>query len=137
MSLKESPEFVKFYLPVLAWMVFIFVLSSVPGSALQPIEFPDAHVIAHSLLYAVLYYLGYRALSHQEYSNFVSKYSPILAFVFVALYGASDEYHQSFTPGRSEELKDWLFDVSSALVIMLAVVIADRIRDSRRRLGSN
>jgi VanZ family protein len=30
--------------------------------------------------------------------------------VFCSLYGASDEWHQSFVPGRMVEVADWLAD---------------------------
>jgi VanZ family protein len=33
-----------------------------------------------------------------------------LALLATSLYGVSDEWHQSFVPGRSSELADWLAD---------------------------
>ena len=97
LSLKEYPDFVKFHLPALLWMVFIFALSSVPGSTLAAIEFPYAHLIAHTLLYAMLYYLLYRALGHERFSAFLRRHRIGGALIIVALWGASDEYHQAFT----------------------------------------
>jgi VanZ family protein/UDP-2,3-diacylglucosamine pyrophosphatase LpxH len=35
----------------------------------------------------------------------------LLAFLAVALFGASDEWHQAFVPGRACEFGDWLADV--------------------------
>ncbi len=136
-NLRGLPDFVKFYLPALVWMAVIFTLSSMPGSTFQPMEFPDAHLVAHSLLFGVLYYFTYRALKHQDYSRLLSGFSPIFALIFVVLYGASDEYHQSFTPGRSEEMKDFLIDVTAAAVVMAAVVIADRIRDRKKKIETS
>jgi hypothetical protein len=37
-----------------------------------------------------------------------------LAVVLVSLFGISDEWHQSFTPGRSVEFADWIADTSGA-----------------------
>ncbi|HEX2855628.1 MAG TPA: VanZ family protein [Opitutaceae bacterium] len=37
-----------------------------------------------------------------------------LSVLVVSLYGLSDEWHQSFTPGRSVELADWLADTGGA-----------------------
>src|SRR5215216_5014808 len=37
-----------------------------------------------------------------------------LAVLIVSLFGISDEWHQSFTPGRSVEFADWLADTSGA-----------------------
>src|SRR5262245_43230628 len=38
------------------------------------------------------------------------------ALVVVAAYGATDEWHQSFVPGRSSEVADWIADTTGALV---------------------
>jgi len=126
LSLKEYPDFVKFHLPALVWMILIFALSSIPGSTLALIEFPYAHLIAHTLLYAVLYYLFYRALSHQRFSRILVRYRTGTAFLFVAIWGASDEYHQSFTPGRSPEVKDFLIDISAALIVLIVIALTNR-----------
>jgi VanZ family protein len=43
-----------------------------------------------------------------------------LALLLTSLYGASDEWHQSFVPGRSCELGDWIADtLGGALAIAL------------------
>ena len=126
----------KFQLPALIWMGVIFGLSSVPGSSLSPMEFPDAHLIAHSLLFGMLYYLVYRAFKYQSYSRFLSEFSLLVSLLLVMLYGASDEYHQSFTPGRSEELKDFMIDVVAAVVVLVIVVIFEKVRDNRKKFGT-
>lgn len=137
MNFREFPDFVKFQLPVLIWMGFIFVLSSIPGSSLSPLAFPYAHLIAHLLLFGMLYYLAYRAFKHQSYSRFFSEFSLLVSLLLVMLYGASDEYHQSFTPGRSEELKDFLIDVIAAVVVLIIVMIVEKVRDNRRKLETS
>jgi VanZ family protein len=41
-------------------------------------------------------------------------------WILVAIYGALDEYRQSFTPGRSVEFDDWLADIlGSAVAVTL------------------
>jgi VanZ family protein len=129
LSLRKYPNFVRFHLPVFLWMALIFALSSVPGSALAPMEFPFAHPIAHSLLYATLCFLLYRAFGHQSFSLFLRRFRLIAALVSVAVWGASDEYHQSFTPGRTPEFKDFMIDVSAALVVSILIMIINRFRD--------
>jgi len=40
----------------------------------------------------------------------------LLAIFLVSLYGALDEYHQSFTPHRYVEFDDWIADTSGAIL---------------------
>lgn len=47
------------------------------------------------------------------------------AIIICSFYGITDEFHQSFTPGRSVELADWLMDTGGAA---LAVFVYARWR---------
>ena len=136
-NLKKYPDFVTFYLPVLIWMALIFTLSSIPGSTLKDIEFPYAHPIAHSMLYGVLYYLSFRALSHHRLGQMRTSFSLAASFLIVALYGMSDEFHQSFVPGRTEELKDFIIDLSAALVVMIGVIVSRKFWKRSRAQDSH
>lgn len=44
------------------------------------------------------------------------------AVLFVSLFGLTDEWHQSFTPGRSVEIADWVADTLGAVVAVAAYV---------------
>lgn len=43
-----------------------------------------------------------------------------IAIVMVSVFGATDEWHQSFTPGRSVEFADWVADTLGAAVAVAA-----------------
>jgi VanZ family protein len=43
-----------------------------------------------------------------------------VAVVLVSLFGATDEWHQSFTPGRSVQFADWVADTLGAIVAVAA-----------------
>jgi hypothetical protein len=43
-----------------------------------------------------------------------------IAVLLVSLFGATDEWHQSFTPGRRVELADWVADTLGAAVAVAA-----------------
>jgi VanZ family protein len=113
-------------------MALIFTLSSIPGSAYAPYEFPYAHTIAHTILFGVLYFLLYRAFKYQSYSRLFADFSTVIAFFVVVLYGMSDEYHQSFVPGRSEKLSNVLNDTIAALIVFIAIVIYEKFIRSRQ-----
>ena len=71
-----------------------------------------AHRVAHMLEFAVLGALVLRATSSGQP---ITKRELIITVIVVALYGASDEFHQRFTPGRSSEGLSVLFDVAGGL----------------------
>ena len=53
------------------------------------------------------------------------------AWAIASAYGASDEWHQSFVPGRKPGVDDWLFDTHSG---GLAIYAWQRLWRSQRRL---
>ena len=66
------------------------------------------------------------------------RYGPaILAMSTAALYGALDEWHQSFVPGRDPSVLDWVADVSGAGLSLLFVLWLSRrpYRLGRRESG--
>lgn len=54
----------------------------------------------------------------------------LAALIFSSAYGASDEWHQSFVPGRLADAADWLADTLGA---MLALLLIRRFRVKRKK----
>ena len=114
----------------LLYGALIFALSETPGSALGALEMPPWLVnLAHVPLYAGFATLillafagGYRALQ-------ASPWPSLWTLGAVAAYALSDEYHQSFVPGRTPALGDVALDFGGAV---LAIWIMNTL--SRRRL---
>lgn len=50
------------------------------------------------------------------------------AWLIVAAFGATDEWHQSFVPGRSVELADWLADTLGAALAVCLYAGVERYR---------
>ena len=48
---------------------------------------------------------------------------PIFSFIIGAFYAVSDEFHQSFIPGRSGELRDVLIDSSGVLLGVVFITL--------------
>ena len=88
-----------FWAPVAAWCGLIFTLSSIPHLA-TPWGGWDLILrkCAHMVEYALLFLLTVRAL--KKTTDFSAKSYLTGAFLFTVLYAASDEFHQSFVPGR-------------------------------------
>jgi VanZ family protein len=106
---------VKWWLPVLIWMGVIFIGSSIGGLPRVGGKTTDGlvHRAAHVIEFAVLGALALRAVSQDRP---ITKRELIRALIVIALYGASDEFHQRFTPGRSSEGLSVLFDVAGGAI---------------------
>jgi VanZ family protein len=100
------------YGPPVAWAAAIFAASSRSdiGAAAG---IPDW--ITHGSAYAVLAFLTSRAVAG-GIGRRLSETAFALVVAIVTLYGISDEYHQSFVPGRDPSLGDVLKDLGGAVV---------------------
>lgn len=105
-------------LPPLAVMVLIFLLSHQQGDDLPPF-FPFFDKIAHFSIYGLL-----AATVIGAFRPEVRQLRPgvvILGAVLCCLvYGISDEFHQSFIPGRSPSAADVVADTLGGLSAALA-----------------
>lgn len=117
------------WIAVAAYAAAIFWLSSEP----QPLPFLPADIFAldkllHAVEYAVLAALLFRAL-HATAGT--PRHALALSFALASLYGASDEWHQSFVPNRSADPWDWASDAGGAAAGAALAWAALRHRGSR------
>lgn len=109
-------------LPPVAWMALLFFLSHQPDLP-GPGMIPDK--VYHFGAYAVLGALLLRAFHGGRYPL---RAVPATAAVFVTvLYGAGDEYHQSFVDGRDPSGADLIADAVGALAAVVAAWVWQRI----------
>ncbi len=108
-------KFAKWWLPVIAWMIVIFIGSSIGNVPRVGDKTTDGvvHRVAHVLEFAILGALLLRATSKAKP---ITKRDLIVSLIVVAVYGASDEFHQRFTPGRSSEGLSVLFDTAGGVI---------------------
>lgn len=86
----------------------IFLASSREANAPEFTRWiPRFDKLAHFSVYGLLGTLMLRGLGRR-------RWAPWLAIAAVSLFGASDEWHQSFVPGRSCEVADWVADTLGA-----------------------
>jgi len=102
------------WLPALAVMVVIFGFSSIPSREMPNFGFWDmvvkkgAHMLGYGLLAMAIWY-GLRFDKRRWW----------LAILLAVLYAISDEYHQSFVPGRHPSWVDvLLFDGGGAAIVV-------------------
>ncbi|MBN2500350.1 MAG: VanZ family protein [Anaerolineales bacterium] len=133
MKPPHTPAWVR-WLPAIMLMLVIFIFSAIPDAGLQtqfspdPVKIPNFGVanrvvkkLGHLLIYALLarcylYGLG----KHDRRTRWI-------AFGLAVLYGISDEFHQSFVPGRGAGPVDVFIDACGAwLALFLPKIIKRR-----------
>ena len=111
---------VHLWLPVLLWALFIFSFSSVTTPRISETHWQDFIIkkLAHVVEYGMFALLLFRAFKG---SGVVSKKALVYAFFTCVFYGITDEFHQSFTPGREPTVRDALVDSAGSLIALLTV----------------
>lgn len=104
-------------IPMLVCMATIFTLSHQPASRHEWL-FPGADKIAHLVVYAVLsgtVIYAFSAETRRRNRGVVL----VTALLVPILFGLSDEYHQSWIPGRTSEFLDLVADAVGGLITAL------------------
>ena len=102
------------WLPAVAWAALIYFISAQPEEAFERLGLTGLllSVGGHLVVYFVLMVLLVVALRYS--SSLSTNHVYRVAFLIIILYGLSDEYHQSFVPGRTATIVDWLVDLIGA-----------------------
>jgi len=109
-------------------MAATFVSSS-RSTVTIPFDAPDYY--AHAAAYSVLGFLLTRALAGGELAAMTLRLA-LIATVLGTLYGISDEFHQSFVPGRMATVSDVIADGVGALLGALVAAWIGRFLRSRQ-----
>jgi VanZ family protein len=108
--------------PVVAFLGLSFSLSSVPGESLS---LPFSDLLAHFLEFGALGLLLARAF-HGGLSRRLLPGRAAGALLAAVVWGVLDEFHQSFVPGRTPDVRDLLADAVGALTACLLFPLASR-----------
>ena len=104
--------------PALVWAAVIFTFSSFSKLPAPPGGLTDKH--AHLAVYGVLGALLVWGLTDRAPAR--TTWKVVATVVVVALlYGLSDEFHQSFVPGREVSGLDLAADVAGAAIAAIAL----------------
>lgn len=107
---KRLDNRVRVWGPAAGWAAVLFLLSAAAGSSFGP-SVRHLDKVAHFGLYMVL---G-AALARVRLIR-VPQLPHALLIALGVLYGVSDEFHQSFVPGRTPDVRDWVADALGVLV---------------------
>lgn len=110
-----------FWLPVVVWASIIFMFSTIQVEKSDRFDLTDFIIkkSAHLVEYVMLFVLFYRAVKNTTSAS-IQK-AAITAIIAVIIYGASDEFHQSFTPGRGPALRDVIIDTTGGFIAWFGI----------------
>ncbi len=107
--------FGRYWMPPIVYCGLIFFQSSFPVPVKVP-AWPFLDKAVHGAIYAVLAVLLCRAFASRPGLEGRLRLACWLSFGATVLYGLSDEWHQSFVPGRSADVMDLLADTLGGLL---------------------
>jgi VanZ family protein len=99
---------------VIGWMALITYWSS---QGTLPIDQPNVAIVFHGLQHRIAHVIAFGMLgllARWAFGDFPK--ASLMAVLLVSVFGAADEWHQSFTPGRRAAIDDWAVDTASAAV---------------------
>jgi len=119
-------------LPALGVMAAIFLLSHQQADDLPPL-FPHFDKIAHFLIYGLL---AAALVGAFEPGLRQRRPWPVAGIVVLwcLAYGLSDEFHQSFIPGRFPSLADIVADTLGAVAVSLGWIVV-QVQAGKRAVG--
>ena len=85
------------------------------------IDIWNAAKILHVLIYGFLAMVCYISLIHQAKIKTFSEHPLTWTLIICILYGSSDEFHQTFVPGRSGLVTDVMIDTAGAIIMILII----------------
>ena len=110
-------------LPPLLWAALILMATSTP-SEFVPQKASAFDKVAHFGMYAVFAWL----LARHGFGVAGRWLAAVLAIIVASGFGAVDEWHQQYIPGRSTEFADWRADSFGAVAGALTYVAYHRRR---------
>ncbi len=128
---KNRIKFV--YTPLIIYWLILLIATSIPGN-----DMPDIHMndkFEHFLGYGLLTILINFSLLVQSKNKLLKTKAYLASIIIVSIYGALDELHQIFVPGRDCDFYDWITDFSAAcfgivMVYSLVKFVRIKVRNS-------
>jgi len=131
---------------VFIWAIVIFIFSSQNGEIssqnnrfiielfkkigidINTLVSVNADFIVRKMAHFTEYFIFYLLLFNAFTDDFKFNKSLLNSIIITFIYAVSDEFHQSFVPGRSPTYKDVLIDTGGGLVCMIFIYLWNLIR---------
>ena len=102
----------RYKMPVIVWALVIFAASSVPGRDFPNLAILKYDKVLHIIFYCIFGATVFLALEPKVATGKMLWSRFVYTILIAAAYGASDEFHQLFVPGRSCDVYDFIADVT-------------------------
>ena len=120
-------RFLKFHGPAIFWAVLIFIASSIPKLPAPDLKIPLMDKWIHLVVYGIFgCFLQRSFLVLSPNRIFVFG----MTFLVGSVYGLSDEFHQSFVPGREACVGDFIADTLGVSLSFLAYRLVLRFQQN-------
>jgi VanZ family protein len=139
-------HFIYYWLPPLAWMVFIFptndsLTADSTSSIIIPLLkwlMPAANQATlediHGFIRKISHFLGYGFLAFLLFRAFRSKSRKFrwrwifYAGLISAGYGLLDEFIQTLIPKRTGSFYDWMIDIAGSVIVLVVVSLKNKAK---------
>jgi VanZ family protein len=102
------------FLPLVAWMALVTYWS---GQGNLPIDQPAVANVLHGFQHRIAHLAAFGLVGLLAWWAFAGvPRAALLAVLLTSVFGATDEWHQSFTPGRHSGIDDWAWDTACAVI---------------------
>lgn len=132
LRMSKIPSFLWRWGPATLMMAVIFGFSSIPSDEMLNFGLLDYIVKkgGHAFGYGLLGFSYLRGLKGER--NAVDTRWFFLAWVMAVLYSTTDEFHQSFVPGRHPAVTDVMIDAFGAALALFLANIYYKAKSSRK-----
>jgi len=120
---RMSKLFILYWMPVFVYCLLIYVQSAFPSPFRLPKSLPQGDKLLHFAGYAVLGILFFRAFS-ASLPGKSRGFIVCISILVSGIYGATDEFHQSFVRYRTSDIMDFLADMMGAVTGVWAYCLA-------------
>lgn len=126
-----------YWIPPLLYMALIFIVSSWEQPPIPPPKFEWIgidkllHFIEYGILSVLLTIAFVNASPSCQNLQYPARWIWVSAALISILYGASDEIHQMYVPGRFATISDWVADVIGSIAGVLGVYFYFRKKKER------
>lgn len=101
------------WIATVAYLCGIYYLSSIPNGLNLPV-FPFDDKLYHAVEFGLLAVVVLKLFQNIR----PSRWNPLWAWLFIALFAFTDEWHQMFVANRFSDWSDWVADVVGGMLFL-------------------